>query len=70
MVYPRFLAYAFGGAVLWIGSLVYAGYFFGNLRIVRENLSVVIVGIVFVSILPGIIEFARSRSRAASPRRT
>jgi membrane-associated protein len=61
MVYPRFVAYAFGGAVLWIGSLLYAGYFFGNLPVVRNNLSLVIIGIVIVSIMPGIVEYLRSR---------
>ncbi|HYC43909.1 MAG TPA: DedA family protein [Burkholderiales bacterium] len=61
MVYPRFVGYAFGGAVLWIGSLTYAGYFFGNLPLVRENLSIVIVGIVLVSIMPGVIEVVRAR---------
>jgi membrane-associated protein len=63
MAYNRFLLYALGGAVLWIGSLSYAGYFFGNLPFVRENLSLVIIGIVVLSILPGIIEFVRARLR-------
>jgi membrane-associated protein len=61
MDYRRFVAYSSGGAVLWIGLLVYAGYFFGNLAIVRENLSVVIVLIVLVSIMPGILEVLRNR---------
>jgi membrane-associated protein len=69
MVYPRFMAYSAGGAVLWIGSLVYAGYFFGNLPFVRQNLSFVIIGIVVISLMPGIVELARAR-RAAPPRRT
>ena len=64
MAYPRFLFYAFAGAILWIGSLTYAGYFFGNLPFVRNNLSVVIIGIVVLSIMPGVIEFLRSRARA------
>src|SRR5918999_481414 len=51
MAYARFLFYSFAGAILWIGSLAYAGYYFGNLPLVRDNLSVVIIGIVFVSIL-------------------
>ena len=67
MTYAHFMAYALAGAILWIGSLVYAGYLFGNLPIVRNNLSLVIIAIVFVSILPGVIEYARSR-RAASTR--
>lgn len=61
MAYPRFLAFAFGGAILWIGSLTYAGYFFGNLPVVRNNLSVVIIGIVILSIMPAIIEYVRAR---------
>jgi membrane-associated protein len=65
MRYMRFVPYSFAGSVLWIGSLLYAGYYFGNLPIVRQNLSFVIVGIVVLSILPGIIEFLRSRSRVA-----
>jgi membrane-associated protein len=66
MRYPRFVAYAFGGAVLWIGSLAYAGYFFGNLPVVKNNLSLVIIGIVLLSIMPGIIEYLRAR-RAKRP---
>ena len=69
MVYPRFLAYAFGGAILWIGSLTYAGYFFGNLPFVKQNLTWVIIGIVILSISPGIVEYvkARRRRRAVTP---
>jgi membrane-associated protein len=65
MVYPRFVAYSFTGGVLWIGSLTYAGYFFGNLPFVQKNLSFFIIGIVVLSIMPGVIEFLRARSRAA-----
>ena len=64
MAYSRFVAYAFGGAILWIGSLTYAGYFFGNLPIVRDNLSLVIIGIVILSIMPGIVEYVRTRRAA------
>jgi membrane-associated protein len=64
MAYPRFLGYSIAGAILWIGSLTYAGYFFGNLPIVRNNLSIVIIAIVILSIMPGIVEFLRSRRRS------
>ena len=64
MVYARFLMFAFCGALLWIGSLVYAGYFFGNIPWVKNNLSLVIVGIVILSIMPGIIEFLRRKMSA------
>jgi membrane-associated protein len=61
MVYPRFVMFAIIGALLWIGSLVYAGYFFGNIPWVKNNLSLVIIGIVILSILPGIIEYLRHK---------
>jgi membrane-associated protein len=65
MVYPRFLSYSFAGSILWIGSLTYAGYYFGNLPFVRQNLSFVIIGIVVLSLMPGLVEFIRSHSRRA-----
>ena len=64
MPYRRFLMFNVGGAVLWVGLLAYAGFFFGNLPIVKNNLTVVILGIIFVSILPGIVEFVRARRAA------
>ncbi len=70
MAYQRFLFYAFAGAILWIGSLTYAGYFFGNLPFVKDNLSLVIIGIVVLSIMPGVVEYLRSRrSRPALERK-
>ena len=65
MKYPRFVFYSFAGSVFWIGSLTYAGYYFGNLPVVRQNFSLVIVGIVLLSITPPVIEYLRSRRRAA-----
>ncbi len=64
MAYPRFVLFAFAGALLWIGSLVYTGYFFGNMPWVKNNLTLVIIGIVVLSMLPGIIEFARRKAAA------
>jgi membrane-associated protein len=64
MTYSRFMMFNISGAFLWIGLLVPAGYFFGNLEIVRKNFSLVVLGIIFVSILPGIIEFLRARRQA------
>jgi membrane-associated protein len=49
--------------LLWIGLLVPAGYYFGNLEVVRKNFSLVVLVIIFLSILPGVIEFVRERSR-------
>lgn len=61
LTYPRFLGFSILGALLWVGLLVPLGYFFGNLPMVKNNLSVAILGIVFLSILPGIVEFLKQR---------
>ena len=63
----RFLAFNAVGAVLWVFSLVTAGYFLGNIPVVRDNFSLVVYGIILVSTLPVIIEVGRSilRGRAA-----
>jgi len=53
------------GAVIWVGLLVPAGYFFGNLEIVKSNLTLVILLIIVISILPGVIEFIRHKRAAA-----
>ena len=66
MNYPKFLAYSIGGGIFWIVSITLAGYFFGNLKIVRNNFSLVILMIIFLSILPAVIEFFRHR-RGRSP---
>jgi membrane-associated protein len=67
MQYPRFLFFSFSGSIAWVGSLAYAGYYFGNVPMVKENLTLVIVIIVLVSILPGVVEYVRHRMRS-SPR--
>jgi membrane-associated protein len=63
MRYPRFMGFSVGGAVLWVVSLVYAGYFLGNIPVVRQNLSVVIVVIIAISLSPLVIEYVRARIR-------
>ena len=70
MSYGRFLAYNVVGGVLWVAICLFAGYFFGNLPFVKKNFSLVIVGIVLVSILPAVVEYLRHRreaKRAAAP---
>lgn len=65
MDYRRFIAFNVGGALLWVLLLVYGGYFFGNLPWVKLHLSKVILGIVVLSILPGVIEYLRNRRSAS-----
>ena len=66
MDYSRFLMFNVGGAVLWVGLVTYAGYLFGNVPIVKNNLTVVILGIILLSISPGIVEYLRHRLRQRS----
>ena len=68
MIYPRYMAYSAFGSVLWISFFVYGGYFFGNVPVVKNNLTFFILGIIVITILPGMIQFIRSRfqGRASS----
>ncbi|MBR5525673.1 MAG: DedA family protein [Brochothrix sp.] len=61
MSYRKFFMYNVIGAFIWVGLFTYAGYFFGNIPFVRDNFSTVILAIIFVSILPAVIGWIRSR---------
>jgi membrane-associated protein len=63
MTYRRFLSYNVIGGVLWIGLLVYAGYLFGNIPWVKQNLSLIVIGIVIVSVIPALSTFVAERRR-------
>ena len=63
MSYARFVTYNVAGGVGWIAALVLGGYLFGNISVVRQNFTLVIFAIIVLSILPGVIEFLRQRSR-------
>ena len=65
MTYHHFLAYNVIGGVLWVTIFSYLGYFFGNLPIVKDNLSLVLIAVIVLSILPSIIEII-SHKRAAN----
>ena len=61
MTYARFLSYNVVGAIAWISSLVYAGYLFGNIPWVKDNLSFIVVAIVVVSLIPAVTTFIKER---------
>lgn len=65
MDYRRFLAFNLFGAALWVAPLVMAGHWFGNLPAVRSNLTLVILGIIALSLLPLLIGWLRHRNPAA-----
>jgi membrane-associated protein len=62
MPYARYIGFCVAGALLWVVSICSAGYFFGNLPVVKNNLSVVIVLIVLVSVSPGVFAWLKARS--------
>ena len=64
MSYRRFLAFNVIGGIAWIASLVYAGYLFGNIPWVKDNLSLIVIGIVVVSLVPAAVTFVRERRSA------
>lgn len=65
MTYSVFAFYNVMGAVVWVGICVGAGYAFGNVPIVKDNFSLVTLGIIGVSMLPAVAEFLRQRQAAA-----
>ena len=66
MPYLRFLAFSAGGAFFWITAFLFGGYFFGNIPTVKENFTLVILAVIFVSVLPAVVEVLRHR-RAERP---
>jgi membrane-associated protein len=55
MTYPRFISFSIIGNVLWVVLFATGGFFFGNIPIIKQNFTIVIVTIIFVSVLPMII---------------
>ncbi len=64
MPYPRFLAYSMAGGAFWVTAFVWAGYYFGNLRFVRQNFSLVVLAIIGLSVLPIAVGILKERSIA------
>lgn len=65
MTYRRFMAYNVIGGVVWVVLFLLGGYFFGSRPVVKNNFTLVILGILVVSILPAVFEYVRERRRLA-----
>lgn len=63
MKYQKFLLYNILGGILWISLFLFGGYFFGKIPIVKKNLTIVIFLIIFISLLPPIIEYFRYKEK-------
>ncbi len=61
MTYGRFISYNVIGGIVWIAAFTYAGYFFGNIPMVKGNFTLVIFVIIILSVMPGVIEFIKHK---------
>ncbi len=66
MRYPMFVMFSVLGSVAWISSLTLAGYFFGNIPVVKNNLTMIILVVIFISFLPALIEFIKHKYKRAA----
>lgn len=67
MRYSYFITYNVVGGIVWTGVFLAAGFFFGNLPVVQENFSLVVLGIVIVSVLPAVFEVIKERAAKPKP---
>ena len=68
MHYYYFMIYNLIGGAFWVLLFCYAGYFFGDLPFVQQNLKLLIIAIIFISILPAVIEVVRAKLKARKQR--
>ncbi|HCI51830.1 MAG TPA: DedA family protein [Gallionella sp.] len=62
MRYRLFVLYSAAGSIGWIGSLTLAGFFFGNIPVVKNNLTLIILGVIFLSFLPALIQYVQHKN--------
>jgi membrane-associated protein len=69
MTYPKFILYNICGGIAWVCLFLLGGYFFGNIPLIKNNFTLVVIVIIVISVLPGFIEFWRQRYNSASGER-
>jgi membrane-associated protein len=65
MNYKKFLVYNILGAIAWVFSFILAGYFFGNIPVIKRNFTIVIFGVIFFSLLPMLVPYLKSKLKKA-----
>lgn len=65
MEYKKFISYNVFGAIAWVFTFILAGHFFGNIPVIKRNFTIVIFGVIFVSILPMLIPIIKSKMKKA-----
>ena len=66
MDFRKYLIFSFIGAVLWAGLVTLAGYFLGNVEFVKKNIEIILILVIFISILPIILEYVKHRRERAA----
>ncbi len=61
MTYSKFIIYNVLGGIAWVAIFIFGGYYFGNLPMVKNNFTLVIMAIIIISVMPGVIEYFRQR---------
>lgn len=61
MSFIRFMSYNIAGGVLWVALFVFGGYFFGNIPVIKENFSIVIFAIIFISLVPAVVGILKEK---------
>ncbi len=61
MTYAKFIIYNVLGGIIWVAVFIFGGYYFGNLPVVKNNFTLVIMAIIIISVIPGVIEYFRQR---------
>jgi membrane-associated protein len=70
MTYWHFISYNVIGGLAWIALFTFGGYFFGNIPVVKDNFTLVILAIIFISLVPVMIEFVSHRLRSSREKET
>jgi len=63
MTYSKFIVYIIIGAAAWVGIFAYGGFYFGNIDFIKNNFSIVIIAVIFISLLPGIIGYLSHKGK-------
>jgi len=66
MTYSRFFSYNVIGGLLWVLLFIFGGFFFGNIRIIKENFTLTIFAIIIISILPAVIEVIKEKRQKSN----
>lgn len=64
MKYSRYMLFCITGGIAWVTSLTLAGFYFGNLEFVKKNFEIVIFAIIFISLIPAVIQFLNMRKKS------